>query len=170
MSHLEPFRLREDMRKSENLFEVARACLGDPNQHSVVNSRRVLNWIVMDNHSQHTITVGHDDGSDLLEINWEQDYFSNDNTVFVNYSTFRSDWRERVIDFIEKIKKPWVEWAEEEFLENPMWIYLFLKANGSVSDSLHSAMTLSSYENPNNEYVKRYFQEWKRLRHPSKEG
>jgi hypothetical protein len=159
MSHLDPFKLRDDMRDSDVLFDVAKKFLGEPSHYSVANNQRVLSWRVMDNFCQHTIAIGLNGGGSL-DINWEQEYFGNDNCVSVNLNTFKSDWKGRMFNFIESIKKPWEDWAEGEFLEDPMWIYLFFKANGSVSDSLHSAMTLSSYEDPNNKYVKRYFQEW----------
>lgn len=160
MSHLDPFKIREDMRDSDVLFDVAKKFLGEPHQYSVVNNQRVLSWRVMDNFHQHTITIGHLNGGGSLDINWEQEYFGNDNCVSVNLNTFKSDWKDRIFGFVESIRKPWDEWTEGEFLEDPMWIYLFFKANGSVSEALHNAMTLSSYEDPNNKYVKRYFQEW----------
>jgi hypothetical protein len=155
MSHLDPFRLRDDMRDSDVLFDVAKNFLGEPNQYSVVNNKRVLSWRVMDNFRQHTITIGHLNGSCHLEIEWEQEHFNNGNCVSVNLNTFKSDWKDRMFSFVESIKKPWEDWTEGEFLEDPMWIYLFWRANGSIPESLHTAMVLSS----DNKYVKRYFKE-----------
>lgn len=158
------------MKDSDVLFDFARKLFGEPYQHSVVNNQRVLSWRVMDNFHQHTITIGHMNGSCSLDINWEQEHFGNGNCVSVNYKTFKSDWQDQIANFIETIKKPWEEWTEGEFIEDPMWIYLFLKANGSVSDSLHNFMVLMSYEDSDNKYVKRYFQEWRRSQPASSEG
>ena len=52
MSHLDPFRLRDDMRNSDVLFDVAKKFLGEPNQYSVVNNKRVLSWRVMEKKAQ----------------------------------------------------------------------------------------------------------------------
>ena len=152
---IEPFKLREDMR-SKVLFEAARVCFGEPNMHSVVNSKTIMSWHLMDNFWKHTITIGYEDGHDSTDIQWEAERFDSGNAVCVNWKTFTLVWVDKIHDFIENIKKPWDSWTEDELLQDPMWIYFFWRANGSMPESLHTAMVLSGGDN---KYVKRYFQE-----------
>lgn len=156
---LEPFKLKEEMR-GKVLFEAAKECFGEPYQRSLSmtpdGSKSICNWIVMDNFSRHSITIGYEDGRDFIDFSWETESFSSGNAVCVNLKTHNPAWTKKVHDFIEAVKKPWDSWTEDELLQNPMWIYLFWRANGSIPESLHNAMVLSG----DNEYVKRYFQEW----------
>lgn len=147
------------MRRSAVLFQAAQQFFGVAHEHSVSNVKTSMSWNVMDNFRNHMITIGHVDGSSRMDFQWEARYFSEDVTVSVNYNTFSSDWPGKINLFIENVKKPWENWSEAELLENPMWIYFYWVANGSLSESLQTAMTLSSYQNPDNEYVKRYFRE-----------
>lgn len=157
---IEPFKLRKEMRGSV-LFEAARDCFGEPHQRSVSAAtqgptKTIMNWVVMDSLAQHIITIGYVDGADSIDLNWESQAFASDNTVCVNLKTYVPSWPRKVHDFIEGIKKPWDSWTEEELLRDPMWIYFFWRANGSIPESLHTAMVLSGGDN---KYVKRYFQE-----------
>ena len=155
---IEPFKLKDEMR-GKVLFEAAKDCFGEPFQRSLSmtphGSKSICNWIVMDNFSRHSITRGYEDGRDSIEFNWETESLTNGNAVCVNLKTHNPAWNKKIHDFIEVVKKPWDSWTEDELLQDPMWIYLFWKANGSIPDSLHTAMVLSR----ENEYVKRYFQE-----------
>jgi len=92
------------MRDSDVLFDVAKKFLGEPNQYSLANNKRALNWRVMDNFRQHTITIEHLHGSCHLEIAWEQEHFGNGNCVSVNLNTFKSDWRDRMFNFVESVE------------------------------------------------------------------
>ena len=166
---IEPFRIREDMR-GRVLFEAAKGCFGEPNMRSVVNSKTVMSWRLMDNFHQHTITIGYEDGHDSVDLHWESESFDGGNAVCVNWKTYTPSWSKKVHDFIERIKKPWDSWTEDELLGDPMWIYFFWKANGSIPESLHSSMVLSSYESPEDEYVRRYFQEWQNSLPRSSQG
>jgi len=156
---IEPFKIREEM-KGKVLLEAAKECFGEPYQRSMSitpqGSQSIYNWIVMDNFSRHSITIGYEDGRDSIDFNWETESFSGGNAVCVNLKTHNPGWTKKVHDFIDVIKKPWDSWTEDELLQDPMWIYFFWKANGSIPDSLHNAMVLSR----DNEYVRRYFQEW----------
>jgi hypothetical protein len=158
---IEPFKIREEM-KGKVLLEAAKEYFGEPHQRSVSGNyyagplKTVMNWVVMDNFSRHSITIGYEDGRDSIDFNWETESFSSGNAVCVNLKTHNPAWTKKVWDFIEAVKKPWDSWTEDELLQDPMWIYLFWRANGSIPESLHNAMVLSG----DNEYVKRYFQEW----------
>lgn len=157
---VEPFKLKKEIR-CKVLFEAAWDCFGEPHQRSVSGStagplKTIMSWVVMDNLAQHTITIGYLDGADFIDLNWETEKFDSGNAVCVNLKTFTPSWPKKVFDFIEGIKKPWEHWTEEELLRDPMWIYFFWRANGSIPESLHTAMVLSGGDN---KYVKRYFQE-----------
>ena len=153
---IEPFKIRDEMR-GKVLFEAAKECFGEPNMRSVVNSKTVMSWHLMDNFHQHTITIGYEDGHDSIDLQWESERFDSGNAVCVNWKTFTLAWANKIHGFIENVKKPWDSWTEEELLQNPMWIYFFWRSNGSIPEPLHNAMVLSGGDN---QYVKRYFQEW----------
>ena len=59
--------------------------------------------------------------------------------------------------FIESIKKPWVDWSEEEIMEKTCWPCLLAEETGTTTATIHSMMVMESYKNPNDQYVKRYF-------------
>lgn len=147
--------------KGKVLLEAAKEYFGEPYQRSMSitpqGSMSIFNWIVMDNFSRHSITIGYEDGRDSIDFNWETESLSSGNAVCVNLKTHNPAWTKKVWDFIEAVKKPWDSWTEDELLQDPMWIYLFWRANGSIPELLHTAMVLSGGDN---KYVKRYFQEW----------
>lgn len=158
---IEPFKLKDEIRDRALLEAAAYERFGEPRQYSLSitanGSKYIYNWILIDNYFQHSITIGYEDNSDSIEFGLETESFGGDNAVCVNIKTHNPDWMNKVRNFIDSIKKPWDSWTEDELLQNPMWIYFFWRANGSIPESLHTAMVLSGGDN---KYVKRYFQEW----------
>lgn len=60
---------------------------------------------------------------------------------------------------IMKENKLWNSWTPEELERNPLWMYQYAKdfIGGRLPDTLHNAMHLSSFSNPSNKWIKKYF-------------
>lgn len=56
-------------------------------------------------------------------------------------------------------KNLWGEWTEEEVMRSPVWLFQYAKdyMKGSLTETLHQAMQMFSFNNPNNPLIKRYF-------------
>ena len=63
----------------------------------------------------------------------------------------------KIHSFVNDVKKPWSEWTEDEIISSPEWIMTYLEDNGRVTEKMHAAMVMHSYNDP--EAVKKYFKD-----------
>lgn len=73
-------------------------------------------------------------------------------------------WTEIWESFMEKVRKPWGSWTEDEIMVSPMWCRYFLEDTGGTTDRIHTMMVMRSYENPEDTHVKGYFRSWEKSR------
>ena len=160
-SSVDPFKLRTDLATdSQKLFEIAERHFGQPSSISCRwedKSRGPLNvqeWNSNSNQGQDLLELSHYLGESHLEIGWRGNWYDEPLGDISQAESFFI----RIQSFLVEVSKPWSDWAEEEILENPSWIFLFSLAEGhSITDKMHSAMVMYSYLDPEDEYVKRYF-------------
>ena len=84
-----------------------------------------------------------------------------DNTIrakglepFIIGDTIRSE------RYAKKLKKDqWAGFTEEELIQSPCWMFYYAKnvCGGRLSEVLDNAMTMLSFENSENPWIKRYF-------------
>jgi hypothetical protein len=120
-------------------------------------------WRFDDGSHYYFLEVEHRDGAEIPSINISAERMEYPGR------RYSGEFPNKLTEFINKVRKPWDEWTEAEFLADPMWIY-FLNQDSEVPDTLHSAMVLWSYETPENTWIKRYFEECPRSRPRSQEG
>lgn len=70
-------------------------------------------------------------------------------------------FKTNIQDLINLIRKPWSSYPEEELIKKPIFIYHYFLEKGTVSDNLHQAMVMKSYSDPEDKYIKKYFNDLK---------
>jgi hypothetical protein len=164
---MSPFKLSPKYRDSEILFEVAEDFFGAPVSWSVEGDGVLIHkkeWNFQDEDHYHFLEVEHRDGADIPSIN-----ITSERMAYPGRRWIPGTFPNRLSNFVNKVKKPWDDWTEEELLSDPMWI-VFLSLDGYTSDVLHSAMVMWSYERPDDPWIKRYFKECQRSVPKSHEG
>ena len=164
---MSPFKLAPKYRESGILFEVAEDFFGKPVSWSVEESGSLVykkEWNFQDEDHYYFLEVEHRDGADIPSIN-----ITSERMEYPGRRWVPGTFPNKLSNFVNKVKKPWDEWTEEELLSDPMWI-VFLSLDGYTSDVLHSAMVLWSYERPDDPWIKRYFKECQRSAPKSHEG
>jgi hypothetical protein len=152
-----PFKLKLIFIEEQDVLEVAESFLGNSNYRSSdLLKHKFQSWTIHDNYRVVNITMSHTTGSDQLDIKLESQTFYDDD-LLASRQGFSSSWQTNFKNFIDHIKKPWEDWSEDEIIEDPMWVFYFFKSNGYVSEAMHNAMVLMSYES-DNQWVRSYFQ------------
>lgn len=152
---MNPFKLAPKYTNSEVLFDVADNFFGKPASWLVESSGVLIHkeWNFQDEDHYYFLEVEHKDGADILSIN-----ITSERMEYPGRRWVPGTFPNKLSNFVNKVKKPWDEWTEEELLSSPMWI-VFLSLDGYSSDVLHSAMVMWSYERPDDPWIKRYFKE-----------
>jgi hypothetical protein len=158
---MRPFKLGSEYRKSSVLFEVADEFFGKPVSWSVGDVSK-KEWNFDAGTEYYFLEVEHRDGAEIPSINITAERMEYPGRRY-------SGFPDKLSEFINKVRKPWDEWTEEELLSDPMWIY-FLSQDSYVSEALHTAMVMWSYESLENQWIKRYFKECPRSLPRSQEG
>jgi len=145
------FKLKKEYFSGFEVFEIAKNIIGMPvnmtYDGSYINgfTSASFEWRFRNS----TLTIDKRDRGEL-EIKSE--------TTELDLEPFFDDsWKIKFKKFQNEVKKPWSEWAEEEILCDPMWIYFFFESNRDMPERFHNAMVLHSYQNTKNTWVKRYF-------------
>ena len=159
---MNPFKLKKEFVKDYKIFGVAQEIFGTASEcvqnNDIENSSSESTWKFFDDFSSANLTIKQFRNSDQIQIHYNEEIWGNNHTISFSMKNYLPDWKERFDKFIKFISKPWQDWSQEELMADPMWIYYFHKEN-SISDKLHNAMVLFSYEDANNKWVKRYFDE-----------
>lgn len=143
----DPFKLKCSVKE---VFERAAESFGRPDQISPGS----YGWRFYSDSSEITLVIT---CIESCKIEWSENAFDRDQTMFGRYEP-EGVWKEKLSGFIRAVRKPWEDWTEDEFLSDPMWIFLLKKSQGRVPEVLHNAMVIFSYENPENKYIRKYFQ------------
>lgn len=160
---MQPFKLKKDFVKDYRVITFAQEVFGTPNEGITYHSGNApyceAYWKFYGNDSECVLHVSQNYNTDQIKLEFTENSFNSDNTISVNIKDFVPDWRKKISKFVKAISKPWQDWTEEELISDPMWIYYFWRSDRVIPEQYHSAMTMFSYENPNNYWVKRYFDE-----------
>lgn len=113
-------------------------------------------WKLYDNHIELNLTISHQDGHNFLNIEYSFNNFSyfSDNS---SYSKSTEKLVSLVEDFITEVKKPWSEFTFDEMAQSTAFIYFYYTEEGTIADDLHQVMVLKSYKEPEDKYIKKYF-------------
>jgi hypothetical protein len=161
---MKPFKLKKEFAKEYKVLTTAQEIFGTPVdglQHIDPYPKCESTWKFWDNFFSFSLTISQIYNSDRVLIDYREENLNYyEMTISINLKNYvpNRGWADKLKKFIDVITKPWSDWTEEELLENPMWIYYFHKEN-SIPTELHNAMVLFSYENPNDPWVRKYFDE-----------
>lgn len=138
---MSPFKLKKKYVKFNDLFSATRHYFGD----LIAHGEEGIEWKFED---VYLLRVNHIDGEEVPNISITE-HGSSEDLTFEKLPAVAKD-------FINEVKKPWSEWLDEEFFEEPMWIFL-LSQDGELPEKFHNYMAMASYEFPENYWIKKYF-------------
>jgi len=174
---ISPFKLKKEYIENNEVLKLAQDIFGTPSEILATRwdyaddtfangipactpgEKTVYYWRFYGNTSVCYLTISHKLNDEFVGIEIIENSFSEDNTISVNINEYVPDWKDKLKKLIKAIKKPWSDWEEKEIISSPMWIYYFFCENRIVPDHYRNAMVMFSYENPDNLWVKRYFDE-----------
>lgn len=159
-----PYKLRDGLTDSRLLFEIAQRHFGTPIQSQQSTDvwdtapRYTYIWKLYDNFIELNLTISHHDGYNFIDIYYDLSnvsYFSEPNTSEGFCST--TNLISRIEAFNSEVKKPWSEFTFDEMAQSAAFIYFYYTEEGTIADDLHQVMVLKSYKEPENQYIKKYF-------------
>lgn len=162
---MSPFKIRPGL----DPFEIAVEFLGTPMNVSFDQglnrpASRTMDWHFYDNGAENTLSILHMDGSEQIEVNLSARRLEEDTTLCGYYVSGSNVCGHQVFGpsnkikkFLEDVRKPWNEWTEEEIMESPTWICMYKEDTGRSTETMHSKMVMESYKNPENKWIRRYF-------------
>ena len=100
------------------------------------------------------LEIAHVDGNDTLKINFLKTLINEDMTICAKNST---DTLMKLKNFIDEVKKPWIEWEEGDILSSPIWVCLYKEEGNEPTPAMESKMVMESYGNPKSQWIRRYF-------------
>lgn len=165
-----PFRLKDSLKDSRVIFKIAQEYFGTP-----IQSEQLCNvwdtaptyryaWKLHEHGLIYNLSITHLDGHNFIEIVYDVEFaniivddLTNIIVDDIQYLKNKNNWGDILDNFVSKVKKPWVEFTFDEMAQNVSFIYFYFLEEGTVSDDLHQVMVLKSYKEPENKYIKKYF-------------
>lgn len=154
---MNPFKIRSGV----DPLELAVEMLGQPlSMDSLFDINRgeirTFEWRIYDDMFVTNLILDYRVGSDVVGIDVKMEYQNPDHTMFGTFQ--KGSTRNKVLEFVKLVRKPWTEWTEDEILSDLAWIALYKEDTGISTDTMISRMVMESYRDPSNKWVKRYFQ------------
>lgn len=151
---LEPFKVRRG--EAADAIAAAIRAFGQPTDFTQGWTSAKVRWRFYDDGLiEYGLDIDFHDHSDTISMQLEARRTSEDQTVcgpIVGKST------ERLIKrFVEEIRKPWGEWSEEEIMEGPMWVHMYIRDGNPPTKAMENMMAMLSFQRPDDKWVKRYF-------------
>jgi hypothetical protein len=152
---IEPFKVRKG--EGHACLEVARSLFGQPSDITHRNQPEMITmyWHFYEDIVEVGLSVTHYFGTDRMEVSQSMAATKLDQTLCGIHMPGSS--HKKLLRLVESVRKPWEEWAEEEIMEQPMWVCLYRDAGNTPSDAMESMMHMLSFESPKDKWVRRYF-------------
>lgn len=150
---MEPFKIRSG--EGDMALSVAREIFGSPSEVSVGPNTTSMTWRFYEDVVEVGLSLSYFHGNDTVDISFSTSVIRDDQTLCGVYRP--GSTRDKLVIFVERVRKPWSEWEEEEVMEKPMWICLFKEQTGSSTPAMENMMAMLSFEDPDNVWVKRHY-------------
>lgn len=155
MKALEPFKVRKG--RAYEALEAAIRSFGQPSEITRWASKSVARWHFYDSSLfRYGLEIVFDDLSDTLSMQMEIANTKPDETICGQ--VLAGETSQKVLDFVEEVRKPWGEWSEEEIMESPMWVCMYRRDGNPPTRAMDNMMHMFSFKDPGNLWVKMYFQ------------
>jgi len=162
LKRLDPFKVRRG--ETLKAMESAHKIFGTPIEVFEGMEHVEMRWHFYDsNLFECGVEIEFRKESDYLSMNLQISATLADQTIFGPVLSDKSAIQ-RIEEFVKEVKKPWAEWEEDEIMKSPMWVQLYKEDGNQPSQAMDNMMHMASFENPNNSWVKKYFEREAKVR------